>query len=163
MQVIPALLFLALPFLAEAGPLRAPRTASPNAQTYSEFQIITSSAPSPTPTATAPATFILSPPTSTALPYGFVAIVESASTSDPAPTEAPALNQAGDQIVEGGSKFVQTTFWACETFPKETHCGWHEPILDVSNAAVAAPNPRGVLVRAGVVAACVVGVLFYGF
>ncbi|KAH8162193.1 hypothetical protein CIB48_g6057 [Xylaria polymorpha] len=151
MHSIHALLFLALLYLAEAGLLRAPRTATPEPQTFSAFQITTA-----TPT-TPPATFIISPPTSptsTALPYGFVAVVESASTSDPAPTEAPAL-----AIVEGGSKFVQTTFWACETFPMETHCGWHEPILDVSNGA-AAPYPRGVLVRAGAVAAVVAGVLF---
>ncbi|KAI1737984.1 hypothetical protein F4680DRAFT_195777 [Xylaria scruposa] len=168
MQAISALLFLALAHLSEAGLLRAPRTESPNAQTFSEFQVITSSA-APTPT-DLPQTFIIpalpSSPTGTAqttpgaLSYGFVGVVQSASTGDPAPTAAPALN-TDDVIGQGGSKFVQTTFWACETFPKETHCGWHEPILDVSNAAEA-PHPRGALVRAGVVAACVVGVLLYG-
>ncbi|TRX93489.1 hypothetical protein FHL15_005764 [Xylaria flabelliformis] len=167
MQAITALLFLALAYISEAGLLRAPRTESPNAQTFSEFQIITSSTPSPTDL---PQTFIIpepSFPTATAqttpgpLSYGFVGVIESASTSDPEPTAAPALN-TDDVIVQGGSKFVQTTFWACETFAKETHCGWHEPILDVSSAAVAS-HPRSVLVRAGVVAACVVGVLLYGF
>ncbi|KAI1747819.1 hypothetical protein F4782DRAFT_519981 [Xylaria castorea] len=168
MQVIPMLLLLVLVRLSEAGLLRAPRTESLNAQTFSEFQIITSGVPSPTPP---PATFIISAPTSptstaqaqTALSYGFVAVVESASTSDPAPTAAPALNtdDAGLTIIQGGSKFVQTTFWACETFPLETHCGWHEPILDVSSAAT--PHPRGVRVRAGVIAAFAVGVLLWGF
>ncbi|KAI0479984.1 hypothetical protein F4859DRAFT_477994 [Xylaria cf. heliscus] len=167
MQVIPALLFLALLCLAEAGLLRAPRTATPDTQILSEFQIVTSSAPSATPP---PATFIISAPTSatgtvqtqTALPYGFVGVEQS--SSDPAPTEAPALNANSGplEIVDGGNKFVQTTFWACETFPKETHCGWHEPLLEVSSGA-AAPRPGGVLVRAGVVATFVAGVFFYGF
>ncbi|KAI0544408.1 hypothetical protein F4679DRAFT_38177 [Xylaria curta] len=162
MQAITALFFLVLVHLSEAGLLRAPRTASPNAQTFSEFQIITSSAPTPTDL---PQTFIIpetSSPTGTAqttpgpLSYGFVGVIQS----DPAPTAAPALN-TDDVIGQGGSKFVQTTFWACETFPKETHCGWHEPILDVSNAATA-PYHRDALVRAGIVAACAVGVLLYG-
>ncbi|KAJ2979868.1 hypothetical protein NUW58_g7091 [Xylaria curta] len=50
----------------------------------------------------------------------------------PEPTAAPALENGGGErtIVADGRKFVQTTYWACETFPKETHCGWHEPILD---------------------------------
>ncbi|KAI0857362.1 hypothetical protein F4860DRAFT_517946 [Xylaria cubensis] len=168
MQAITTLLFLALAYISEAGPLKAPRTESPNAQTFSEFQIITSSVPTPTDL---PQTFIIpepsSFPTATAqttqgpLSYGFVGVIESASTGDPVPTAAPALN-TDDVIVQGGSKFVQTTFWACETFAKETHCGWHEPILDVSSAAVG-PHPRGTLVRVGVAAACVVGVLLYGF
>ncbi|KAI8948852.1 hypothetical protein F4801DRAFT_436591 [Xylaria longipes] len=163
MQAIPALILLILLRLSEAGLLRAARTESPNPATFSEFQISTTT---PAPTL---ATFIISPPTSPtstthaqttpgALPYGFVGVVQSSNVADPAPTEAPALNQASEQIVDGGSKFVQTTFWACETFPLETHCGWHEPILDVSSAAVA-PHPRGLLVRAGVVAACIAGVL----
>ncbi|KAI0440431.1 hypothetical protein F4803DRAFT_553092 [Xylaria telfairii] len=157
MQAIRTLLFLALLYLAEAGLLRAPRTATSEPQTFSAFQITTSTT---TTTITPPATFIIpaqTSPTSTALPYGFVAIVETASTSDPAPTEAPALAV----IDAGGSKFVQTTFWACETFPMETHCGWHEPLLEVSSGA-AAPYPRRVFVRAGAVAAFVAGVLLRG-
>ncbi|KAI1733497.1 hypothetical protein F4680DRAFT_454908 [Xylaria scruposa] len=111
----------------------------------------------------APATFIISAPTSPTstvpgpLSYGFVGAIESANTSDPVPMAVPAALT----IVQGGSKFVQTTFWACETSPKETHCGWREPILDVSGATAA--YPRGVLVRAGIGAACVIGVLLYGF
>ncbi|KAI1200253.1 hypothetical protein F5X97DRAFT_98365 [Nemania serpens] len=60
-----------------------------------------------------------------------------ANAGSPKTTAAPTLDLGG-LAASDGKKFVQTTFWACETFPLETHCGWHEPILDASNSGAGA-------------------------
>ena len=33
-----------------------------------------------------------------------------------------------------GAKFVQTTYYSCVTIGPDSHCGWHEPILDASTS-----------------------------
>ncbi|KAI1336664.1 hypothetical protein F5Y15DRAFT_199104 [Xylariaceae sp. FL0016] len=52
----------------------------------------------------------------------------------------------------GGVKFVQTTYYSCVTWPRETHCGWHEPILDAGAGSV---RPSLTALRAGVLAGIV--------
>lgn len=64
--------------------------------------------------------------------------------------------------------FIQTTYWSCVQWPTTMHCGWHEPILAVGDAAVAAApgGPTGagtaarracVVVGAGLLAGFVLG------
>lgn len=61
-----------------------------------------------------------------------------------------------------GAKFVQTTYWSCVTFPLETHCGWHEPILDAGVGRVGCEGNGQAALRAGIVAGVVAGGLVLG-
>ncbi|KAI0411929.1 hypothetical protein F5X98DRAFT_356203 [Xylaria grammica] len=134
MRVITAAATLALAFLgqADAGPVvKAPRTEIPALLSGHVFV-------TPVPTAVAtPSTVVPAASTSTGTPgeiHFDISTGAGASmaqtTSNPETTAAPPVPvDLGD-----GQKFVQTTYWACATFPMETHCGWHEPILDASSA-----------------------------
>ncbi|KAI2606284.1 uncharacterized protein GGS25DRAFT_523950 [Hypoxylon fragiforme] len=77
-----------------------------------------------------------------------------------APTITPSPELPGGNFHElgGGAnvKFVQTTYWSCVTWPSETHCGWHEPILDASNAARGVSDSGRAALWAGVVVVVVV-------
>ncbi|OTB00974.1 hypothetical protein M426DRAFT_14954 [Hypoxylon sp. CI-4A] len=87
----------------------------------------------------------------------------SASASNPQITPSPELNPPGGNFHEigGGLKYVQTTYWSCVTFPLETHCGWHEPILDAGAGRIGCNGGQAAL-RAGVVAGVVAGGLVLG-
>lgn len=52
-------------------------------------------------------------------------------TPPPSPEE---LLRAAAAAGNENERFRQTTFWSCHTFARETHCGWHEPILDAGAA-----------------------------
>ncbi|KAI0179410.1 hypothetical protein GGR52DRAFT_305316 [Hypoxylon sp. FL1284] len=94
-----------------------------------------------------------------------VARIPPTATAEPAVvTPSPELPPGGN-FHEIGAKIVQTTYWSCVTFPLETHCGWHEPILDASTGAAAQCDGsagRNAAVRAGVVAGVVAGGLMLG-
>lgn len=57
-------------------------------------------------------------------------------------TEAPPANvpEADADLARLG--YSQTTYYACETFARATHCGWHVPVVEVSGAAAAVPRRR---------------------
>ncbi|KAI6090632.1 hypothetical protein F4821DRAFT_21357 [Hypoxylon rubiginosum] len=76
-------------------------------------------------------------------------------------TPSPEFNPPGGNFHEIGAKFVQTTYWSCVTFPLETHCGWHEPILDAGAGRVGCEGGQAAL-RAGIVAGVVAGGLVFG-
>ncbi|KAI0399618.1 hypothetical protein F4802DRAFT_29299 [Xylaria palmicola] len=186
MQVITALLSLLA--LAEAGPIaKAPRTASPGTQTTLEIPITFTLASPTTTTTTTTATMTTTTTTTTTttrsgsrtsmsgspthahnppigMGPGFVGITfpQPTAASTPTPTPTPGPDRELLQAVEGGVKFVQTTYSACVTFPHETHCGWHEPILDASATGRSRGGGEGIVARAGVIAAGVVLALAYG-
>ncbi|KAI0537273.1 hypothetical protein GGR58DRAFT_472423 [Xylaria digitata] len=149
MRVITSVAVLALAFLgqADAGLVKAPRTETPALLSGHVFV-----EPIPTPT---PATTTVLPAISTAtstpgeIPSDIGTV--PAQASNPEITAAPPL-EPGD-----GQKFIQTTYWACATLGLETHCGWHEPILDVSSAGTRVSGGSGALM--GGVAACVAAAL----
>ncbi|TGJ80015.1 hypothetical protein E0Z10_g8743 [Xylaria hypoxylon] len=154
MRVITSVAVLALAFLGrvDAGlVLKAPRTEIPGLLSGHVFVT-----PVPIPVA---ATTTVLPAISTAtstsgeIPsdVGTGTGTGTAQASNPETTAAPPLD-LGD-----GQKFVQTTYWACATFPSETHCGWHEPILDASSAGMKVRG--GSVTRTGGVAACVIAAL----
>ncbi|KAH9907060.1 hypothetical protein F4778DRAFT_778486 [Xylariomycetidae sp. FL2044] len=72
-----------------------------------------------------------------------------------APGSAPDLGEYADE-------YTQVTYFSCHTFALETHCGWHEPIVRVNNAAGRGVGKGGKVVRAGLVAAGVVGGFLLG-
>ncbi|KAI1767130.1 hypothetical protein GGR53DRAFT_483161 [Hypoxylon sp. FL1150] len=77
-------------------------------------------------------------------------------------TPSPEFNLPGGNFHEVGAKFVQTTYWSCVTFPLETHCGWHEPILDAGAGRVGCESGGQAALRAGIVAGVVAGGLMFG-
>lgn len=92
------------------------------------------------PLATQSATLTtLKPPTS---PY--LSIADATPASEPAedsgdspPPETTPLpiDQDDVDIIGNAVRFVQTTYYSCVTIGTDSHCGWHEPILDASNNA----------------------------
>ncbi|KAI0153172.1 hypothetical protein GGR57DRAFT_147814 [Xylariaceae sp. FL1272] len=81
-------------------------------------------------------------------------------------TPAPMGGQFHQAGVEGMKEksFHITTFWSCHTFPHETHCGWHEPVVfdgpadagdDAASTNGGLRSSEDGLLRAGVVAAVV--------
>ncbi|KAI1808806.1 hypothetical protein F4811DRAFT_1310 [Daldinia bambusicola] len=99
----------------------------------------------------------LDSPTSTAS-----TILSTGTASNPEITRSPELPLPGVNFHTFGQKFVQTTYWSCVTFPLETHCGWHEPILDAGAAGMRYEGSGKVALRAGVVAGIVAGGLALG-
>ncbi|KAI1140027.1 hypothetical protein F5Y05DRAFT_304258 [Hypoxylon sp. FL0543] len=97
-------------------------------------------------------TFVLEEPTSSS------AVV----TSNPKITPSPELDPPGANFHEMDEKYVQTTYWSCVTFPLETHCGWHQPILDAGAGKIGCEGSGQVALRAGVVAGVVAGGLVLG-
>ncbi|KAI0101713.1 hypothetical protein GGR51DRAFT_529062 [Nemania sp. FL0031] len=163
MQVIAAILVL-LSF-AEAGLIaKAPRTESPD-PAASDMFIITSSPAASTVTASPPLPLTTSTQASIT-PGGAIYGTAVGNSGNPEPTPAPNydLGSPGAEPlrVTDGIKFVQTTYWACESLPFETHCGWHMPILDTSAASLNIAG-QGTALRAGIAAACVGVALLYGF
>ncbi|KAI1129041.1 hypothetical protein F5Y10DRAFT_239077 [Nemania abortiva] len=164
MQVITAVLvFLSL---AEAGLIvKAPRTESPDSAT-SGFFIITSSPAAATVAVSPTLPTTASIAQASTMPGDSIYGTATGNAGNPEPTAAPTFNLADPgaepQGVTNGIKFVQTTYWACETFPKETHCGWHMPILDTSAASLGFAG-AGAALRASIFAAGVGVALMYGF
>ncbi|OTB10188.1 hypothetical protein K445DRAFT_258017 [Daldinia sp. EC12] len=89
-------------------------------------------------------------------------IASTETASDPEITSSPELPPPGANFHEIGVKYVQTTYWSCVTFPLETHCGWHEPILDAGAGGIRSGVSGKVAWRAGVVAGIVAGGLMLG-
>lgn len=77
-------------------------------------------------------------------------------------TPSPEFDPPGGNFHEIGAKFVQTTYWSCVTFPLETHCGWHEPILDAGAGRIRCDGDGQAALRAGIVAGVVAGGLMLG-
>ncbi|KAI1269982.1 hypothetical protein F5Y18DRAFT_421460 [Xylariaceae sp. FL1019] len=78
-------------------------------------------------------------------------------------TPAPMGGQFHEVDIEGMKEksFHITTFWSCHTFPHETYCGWHEPVVfdgpadsgdDASSTNGGLRWSKDVFRRAGVVA-----------
>ncbi|GAP84694.1 hypothetical protein SAMD00023353_1102360 [Rosellinia necatrix] len=165
---------LALLNLAEAGLIaKAPRTAIPGSMTAAtQLHMATSSTTSPPPLITT------RPTTTTPEELPFV-IATAAATHEPvvtADSHTPPLTTTtttttmlapgfvGGELggVGGGVKFVQTTYWTCVARPRETHCGWHEPILDTSAAAETRRADGAAALRASLIAACAALALVFG-
>ncbi|KAI1422910.1 hypothetical protein F5Y12DRAFT_568059 [Xylaria sp. FL1777] len=125
-----AVLAIALFGRADAGlVIKAPRTETPGLLSGHVFV-------EPVPTNTPTATTVLPAMSTTSIthtpeetPCNFD--TGMMHTSNPETTAAPVFDLDLDSQ---GQKFIQTTYWACATFDKETHCGWHQPILDTSAA-----------------------------
>ncbi|KAI0192519.1 hypothetical protein F4808DRAFT_365487 [Astrocystis sublimbata] len=123
--------------------------------------------------------------TATSLPYGFVGVVQSSdgvsippaytptpttavTTAPPVVTGVDGNEAASNQI---NQKFLQTTYYACHTWARETHCGWHEPILDASLDSDSSSGASGgggagakdAIVRVGVVAGVVAWGVVWGW
>ncbi|KAI1183045.1 hypothetical protein F5B17DRAFT_417699 [Nemania serpens] len=174
MQVIATLLYILS--LVEAGLIiKAPRTEKqgsppssglvmftlpPITNTMAASSLTLSTTTTTTTTTTATTTTMTTIPTPTAYAEGTATAIGNADI--PETTAAPTLDLENLDDAGNGIKFVQTTFWACETFPLETHCGWHEPILDASNSGASRTGQQSVAARAGVAVACVVAALVYG-
>ncbi|KAI0095387.1 hypothetical protein F4814DRAFT_186893 [Daldinia grandis] len=152
---------------------KTPRTAIPStATTLATIPSVTAIVPSSVPsvqlnassstlrlTSAAPAksrctTLPLDAPTSTS--------ISTQTTIDPEITPSPELPPPGANFHEMGVKYVQTTYYSCVTFPLETHCGWHEPILDAGANGVRCEGSGQAALRAGVVAGIVAGGLVLG-
>ncbi|KAI0853061.1 hypothetical protein F5Y00DRAFT_225259 [Daldinia vernicosa] len=122
------------------------------------IQINTSSSTSRLPSAAAAksrcTTLPLDAPTSTS--------ISTHTTFDPEITPSPELPPPGANFHEIGVKYVQTTYYSCVTFPLETHCGWHEPILDAGASGMRCEGSGQAALRAGVVAGIVAGGLVLG-
>jgi hypothetical protein len=153
MQVITALLILL--GLTEAGVVKTPRTEAPillPSATVSHEVTPSTTLPTLAVSITVDTTLArttLKPPTNGTLH----AETTKAPDSDP---------EGGFHILEGGQKFVQTTYWSCVPLPAETHCGWHEPILAVSGARTSYGREEGMVIRVGLVVACVIAGLVLG-
>jgi hypothetical protein len=112
--------------------------------------------PAASPTTTSSAVLV-APPSSPDLRIATVTNPEdSPHTEGPAAPEPTPLFGDIDGDDEINAAFVQTTYYSCVTRGTYSHCGWHIPILDASNAA---PNHGGgaatgiAAIRAGLVAA----------
>ncbi|KAI1088738.1 hypothetical protein F5B19DRAFT_407682 [Rostrohypoxylon terebratum] len=88
--------------------------------------------------------------------------VSTASAGSPEITPSPEFSPPGGNFHEIGAKYVQTTYWSCVTFPLETHCGWHQPILDAGAGRIRCEGSRQAALRAGIVAGVVAGGLALG-
>ncbi|KAI1211489.1 uncharacterized protein F4807DRAFT_391127 [Annulohypoxylon truncatum] len=88
--------------------------------------------------------------------------ISTASTGSPEITPSPELDPPGANFHEMGAKYVQTTYWSCVTFPLETHCGWHQPILDAKAGGIRCDGSGQAALRAGIVAGVVAGGLALG-
>lgn len=111
------------------------------------------------PTTTLSAT--LAPPNSPELRAATstnLAVEPQTESSVPEPTSMPNFDGGLDADVNAG--FVQTTYYSCVTRGTYSHCGWHIPILDAS--AWRPGQGADVAMRAGLVAAAVVGLLAVG-
>jgi hypothetical protein len=153
MQVIIAIALLILPYLglAEAGLVKkAPRTGLPVLPSDAPGRVwhqltITPSTHTPTtsPTTTPTPTASITTPTGTAV---LKTETLANGTSNARTTTTAVLGDVEiDSLVEDQQKFIQTTYWSCVAFARETHCGWHEPILDASSSAARTnrdPNKR---------------------
>ncbi|KAI1162866.1 hypothetical protein F5B18DRAFT_622465 [Nemania serpens] len=168
MQVIAALSLLLS--LAEAGlVIKAPRTENPGAPPSSGLVMFPLPPTTASPLSTTTTTTTTSTTTATAYVgtesedpiRGTATTIASAGNSEI--TAAPTLDLENLDTPGEGEKFVQTTFWACETFPLETHCGWHEPILDASNSGAGRTGEQSFGARAGVAVALAAVALVYGF
>ncbi|KAI1407115.1 hypothetical protein F5Y13DRAFT_135162 [Hypoxylon sp. FL1857] len=84
------------------------------------------------------------------------------AASNPKITPSPELSPPGANFHEMDAKYVQTTYWSCVTFPLETHCGWHQPILDAGAGRKGCEGSGQAALRAGVVAGVVAGGLVLG-
>ncbi|KAI1110296.1 hypothetical protein F5Y14DRAFT_365458 [Nemania sp. NC0429] len=165
MQVITALSVLLS--LAEAGlVMKAPRTESQGLPPASGLVMFTLS-PTTSTVAESPTSSTMTTTTTTTTTTSFTATATATATVSVANAEttaAPTLDLENASGAKDGKKFIQTTFWACETFPLETHCGWHEPILDASNAGVGMGRAAGQsAARAVFAVAGVIVALVYGF
>lgn len=76
------------------------------------------------------------------------AAAEAVATAAP-PEEVPEAD--ADLAAQG---YTQVTYYACETFARATHCGWHVPVVHLSSAAAATRRGTGVAVTAVGAAAC---------
>ncbi|KAI0012590.1 hypothetical protein F4779DRAFT_614315 [Xylariaceae sp. FL0662B] len=168
MLVIVAL--IAFLSLVEAS-LKTPRTAnlistpSPSSHPGSIPTTTTTTIPPFITTVSAPSSHSASGPAtlrpSATAETNVVVPVSASGADDPAITPSPELD-LGAANFHGtgmGAKFVQTTYWSCVTFPLETHCGWHEPILDAGAARMVGCDGGRAVLRAGVVAGVVGGLI----
>ncbi|KAI2465408.1 hypothetical protein F4781DRAFT_27068 [Annulohypoxylon bovei var. microspora] len=97
-----------------------------------------------------------------ALPSDAPTSISTANAGNPEITPSPELDPPGGNFHEMGAKYVQTTYWSCVTFPLETHCGWHQPILDAGAGRIQCEGSGRAALRAGVVAGVVAGGLVLG-
>ncbi|KAI1443594.1 hypothetical protein F5Y02DRAFT_199910 [Annulohypoxylon stygium] len=97
-----------------------------------------------------------------ALPSDTPTSISTASAGNPEITPSPELDLPGGNFHEIGAKYVQTTYWSCVTFPLETHCGWHQPILDAGAGRMRCEGSGQAALRAGIVAGVVAGGLALG-
>ncbi|KAI1451807.1 hypothetical protein F4805DRAFT_70900 [Annulohypoxylon moriforme] len=97
-----------------------------------------------------------------AVPSDVPTSISTASAGSPEITPSPELDPPGANFHEMGAKYVQTTYWSCVTFPLETHCGWHQPILDAGAGRVRCEGGGQAALRAGIVAGVVAGGLALG-
>ncbi|KAI5856197.1 hypothetical protein GGS23DRAFT_400266 [Durotheca rogersii] len=171
--------FVTLLSLAEAS-LKTPRTPTPSGLGPCSATTPTVEAAIPAKTATVNMSFYPVPRNSSSsarqsttapiavqtqtadLPIDAYASISAGTTNNaPKVTASPELGPPGANFHEIGAKFVQTTYWKCVTFSLETHCGWHEPILDAGAGRIGCEGGRAAL-RAGVVAGVVAGGLVFG-
>ncbi|KAI0879926.1 uncharacterized protein GGS22DRAFT_102185 [Annulohypoxylon maeteangense] len=97
-----------------------------------------------------------------ALPSNVPTSISTASAGSPEITPSPESDSPGANFHEMGVKYVQTTYWSCVTFPLETHCGWHQPILDAGAGRIRCEGSGQAALRAGIVAGVVAGGLALG-
>ncbi|KAI2638656.1 hypothetical protein GGS26DRAFT_353106 [Hypomontagnella submonticulosa] len=163
---------IALLGLAEAS-LKTPRTAispSPSsssttlpstfvtvAPSSSSLDPVNESGSAPQPTST-----VATETRCTVMPSDIPTCVSTKTTNSPTITASPEFTPPGANFHEMGAKFVQTTYWSCVTFPLETHCGWHEPILDAGAGRIGCDGDGRAALRAGIVAGVVAGGLVLG-
>ncbi|KAI1501322.1 hypothetical protein F5X99DRAFT_202759 [Biscogniauxia marginata] len=148
-------LLVALLGLVEAS-LKTPRIASPSPSSTSQTQYITATTlPSAAPP-NAKVAVPVSPATEADVPPEGTSGARSPETTPP-----PEDDLGGIFHELYGQQYTQTTYWSCATFALETHCGWHEPILEVDSGAarIGSEHGRAAAIRAGVVAG-VVGLVF---
>ncbi|KAI3326382.1 hypothetical protein HD806DRAFT_487090 [Xylariaceae sp. AK1471] len=156
MQVITVLLIIL--GLTEAGLVKTPRTESPSL--LSSTTVLHKITPS-----TALPTMAVSITVDTTLARTTVKapVNDTLNAGSTETTKAPDSDLEGSfHILEGGRKFIQTTYWSCVALPSETHCGWHEPILETSAARTSYGREERIAIRAGFVVACVVAGLVIG-
>ncbi|KAI0018697.1 hypothetical protein F4780DRAFT_781076 [Xylariomycetidae sp. FL0641] len=172
LAILYTLLLLLLPLLLEVGNasasiLRTPRTAGPSLSgrtPQSDVYFITAATSTSTSPVIAAATPTAGPETTTTedLPPPMGAVFHE-TASAPTITAAPDPDTAADVNVNEEEKFVQTTYWSCVAFARETHCGWHEPILDTSDGGDRGWGAGGrIAAKAGAVAGLVGGLVVLG-
>ncbi|KAI0106574.1 hypothetical protein F4776DRAFT_436784 [Hypoxylon sp. NC0597] len=165
MQAIVAL--LALLSFAEAS-LKTPRTAiSPNpSSTTTTLEAALSSTTIPATSASSTQLTsdvdVTAKNRNTVFPLDEPTSSSTMAASNPKITPSPELNPPGANFHEMNAKYVQTTYWSCVTFPLETHCGWHQPILDAGAGRIGCEGRGQAALRAGVVAGVIAGGLVLG-